>query len=204
MNWILLLLLLLPTNAGAFNGVFIGGGTPVSGGASCDTVLWSNTISGTSDVDINDNEYYKYVGQPIVPTVDRTICKVEFYVSLKAGDITTKTFRAFITEEILNEMTNPVEADNSVLGDNDWGPLGTGTPVEFTWADGYTMIAGIEYAITISMDGVADASNYAELEVTPTTTAFPGGEPTTRWRTFDALSSGIAAGTQAKMVVYEN
>ena len=172
-----LIFLFAPSQIWAF-GVQQGiSGAVAGGGGSCDTVVWSNTTAGTSDFDINDNEFYYIVGNRVTPASETTVCKVDFYISYKAGDISGKTFRAFIYTTSVDALNSGTEADSTVSGNNSWSDSSnsTGTVVSFEWSGGYTMSGSTEYAIVVRMDGAADTSNYAELEYS-TSTAFPGGE----------------------------
>lgn len=204
---LILLLLLAPAQSWAWMGVHVAGSGVVAAGAACDAEF-TNTTVGTADLDIHDdatsNDAYKYVGQYITPASNVTICRVDFYISYKAGDISGKTFRAYISTlgagSALDTMT---EADATVAGNNSWEAAAnsTGTAVTFEWDAGYAMTASTEYAIVVTMDGAADASNYAELEYSVSSSIPGAGATAARWNSLFA-ESGAVPSNQVKMVIY--
>ena len=170
----------------------------LAAGGGCTTALWTNTGATNGDLDIKDSATYTFVGQQIEDSTQRIICKVAFYLSYKAGDISGKTFRAYFYTTSTDDLDSGSEADDTVTGSNDWGPVGTGTAVTFEWATGYTLSANTVYAVVITMDGEPDASNYAEMEHT-NNGVIPGGCS----NYYDA--TGVEKGPadrDAKMILY--
>lgn len=185
--------------AGTICNVVVGG--VAAPAAECTTALWTNSGTGTTDLDINDDANLTYVGQVIQDTVSHTICKVEVWVSYKAGDISGKTFRAYFAPMNVNALTlaSAVEATNTVTGSNSWDPStnSTGTKVTFNFA-GYTLTANTKYAFYITCDGAADASNYAELEISADANV-PGGTQQS-WKSDGSLQAG--SGNDIKAIYY--
>ena len=134
------------------------------GGAGCDTALWDNSSgSPVGDLDITDSIGTVYVGQEFEDTSAHTICKVTVYVTYRGGDISGKTFSAYLVPTASNgyiNTANLVEADSTVTGSNDWNE----TAISFTWSTGYVVAANTSTAFVVTMNGGVDTVNYAELE----------------------------------------
>lgn len=169
--------------------------------ASC-MAEYSNTTVGTTDHDINDmvDGSMAFCGSTVTPTSTISVCKVDFYISYKAGDISGKTFQAYLCTVSGGNLDVMTEADATVTGSNSWADasLSIGTAVSFEWAAGYSMTSGTEYAVVVTMDS-ADASNYAELE-NSTSTDIPGGSAEA-WKADKTTSTGTP-NNQVKMVIY--
>jgi len=194
---ILLSLCFLFTQAYAFNPLVVCPGAVASGG-SCDTVVWENGAAVTGDLDIHDNTFLAYIGQVIQDTTTKTICKVVFVVTHKTGDISGKTFRAYIVPLDYNDdfdVGDLTEADATVTGSNSWSL----SSVSFEWSAGYTFTANENYGVMIYMDGAADASNYAEFEGTSTDN-IPGGSAS-YWN--ETGGEGGPAAADGKVTLYE-
>ncbi len=169
------------------------------GGGGCDTVLYSNTTATEADMDINDGSGFKYVGNSFTPAGAETICKATFYVSYKTGDISAKTFRAYLCTVTGNDLNVLTEADSTVTGSNAWSD----TPIDFEWSAGYSVSGSTEYVIIITMGATgvedSDGSNYAELEYS-TSTAFPSGV-LSRYSA-DKSRNGTVSGSLGRVILY--
>lgn len=181
-----------------------------AGGATCETALWTNTGTPTGDSDINDIDGSKFAGQIFEDTEEtRTICKVTCYISWKAGDISTKTYRAYIqnisdTTMRFTPGSGGTQSDNDVVcsatkcGFADAG--GEGTAVTFTFGAGVEVPAGDTYAFIVTEIGAADSTNYAEIEYIGSTNNVPGGTAAT-WSN-DGQTVGGISGADCKIIIY--
>lgn len=191
---------LIPSTAQTWGVVGLSGG-----GGECTTALWTNSGAGTTDLDINDSVYYQYVGQIINDASTHTFCKVDTWISFKAGDISGKTFRAYFAPVGAGSsltLGSAVEADSAVSGSNSWDNATNSTGTKITWefSGGYTCTGNNTYAFYITMDGSADASNYAELELGDGSDVIPGGG-SARWDS--AGNNRASGGVDIKTILYQ-
>ena len=200
--------LLLPSSASSWGVVGLSAGA--GGGASCETALWTNTGTPSGDFDINDADAACYAGQVFEDTENRTICKVVVYVSWKAGDLTDKTFRGYMIDindgnHKFTPATDRTEADNTISCSATKCALadagGEGTAWTFNFASGFTATANNKYAFAVTMDGDADATNYAELEYIGSSDNVPGG--TAGFWSTDGQAVGETA-SDCKIIFYTN
>jgi len=208
-KYLLLVILLMSSLAWAGSTTVVvgqGGGEP----AACETALWTNTGTPTGDYDINDADAACYAGQIFKDVTNRTICKVVVYVSWRAGDLTGKTFRGYFTDiadgsNRFTPATDLTEADNTVSCSAAKCELadagGEGTAWTFNFSSGFTATANNKYAFVVTMDGAADASNYAELEYIGSSDNVPGGTAGF-WSTDGQTTGGTAS--DIKIVFYTN
>lgn len=165
--------------------------TSAGGGACSDDATPSQSVKsteggGTTLGETTDRYYVGLSGWSDASA--RTICKLRFKLSLGAGSITGKTYKAAIyTMSGLNLDTLVGSASTGVTGNNSWSE----TDVIFTMPD-VVLSASTSYAFVCYMDGTADASNYARFEYDDVSSLVPG--KMAWWNTVFAQDGDVPAG----------
>jgi hypothetical protein len=172
----------------------IEGSTVAAGGASCETAVLTNTASTTTDWDITDSTTYYFVGHHFIDLGStEDICKATFYITQATGDISGKTYTAYIyTIDGAGNLDSLLGTSSGVTGSNSWSD----TAVDFEFSPKVTMSNGTNHAVVVST-GSVDASNYAEMEIS---TSGQIGGLSGRWES-DGTRAG-SSGNDVKIVLY--
>jgi len=137
-----------------------GGGCPADGSPSTNTT----GSTGYAFLPINSAEIYIGQNQWTDDGTPRTICKVGFQLTKNSGDISGKTFTAYIytnysTGNFYINAGSPSATSTGILGTNTW----SGTMVRFSFPTPFTTTANQQYAIVVNC-GAEDGANNVQFD----------------------------------------
>jgi hypothetical protein len=196
----LLLLCFIPANAGIIT-VVNNSSMAVTGGGECSyTPIESNTSATAGDWDIKDTTGYEYIGQDYFQASAKDVCGCAFWLTYKAGDITSKNYYVVIhTISSISTGSEPlltlVGTSDKVAGVNTWND----TKVVFTFSTPVTLSANQAYHFSLTHDAANDQTNYAEAEYS-TDTLSSGYQ---RRHGADKAQTEIATSIDFKFEVYK-
>lgn len=149
-----------------------------SGGGACTLYVQNTTISGGRDVGLQNATFY--AGQRNwSDAAAKTICRLDFALSLANGSITGKTFTARIwTMSGANNLGTNVASSTGVTGSNGW----SNTFVEFDFPTPYLTTGSTSYGLTVD-SGAVDGTNNATCRFNSSDTGLAG--------TFDRWSNAL-------------
>lgn len=120
--------------------------------------LGESASSGANGIEVGDLPIRYHIGQYQWQNASsRCICKVSFFLTKSAGDISSKTYSSTIHLVPTADFGTLLGTSANVNGNNSW----SATEVEFAFSPCVTVDAATNIAITISPNQAADGSNYA-------------------------------------------
>lgn len=163
MKLLLFIIALVALSAGGQNltlsdGAFVGSlGPAVAGSASCPSDGSPDVTSdGASTQIITDSDAYRFHGAFYTPAATKQLCKVGFKLKTGAGDVSAKTYTAYVYSLSGTTLDTVLATSSAVAGTAIPGTAGT---VIFTFSGNPTLTGGTQYAIVVS-SGETDAVNY--------------------------------------------
>ena len=135
----------------------------VIGGAGCTTIYDSNYTATSTVYPIGQTSGDVYGGQySYVPASNVSICGVALYMT-KAGDISGKTYTAYIYSSAANSFTpgSPIGTSDTIAGNNSW----SSTEVKFTFSSTVAITTSGTYVYVVKCNQAADAANYVQFDL---------------------------------------
>ncbi len=184
---ILCLILSYTTSVAWMGPVMIGGSTS---GASCSASTHAESTTDTNDIAVGNADDFYYVGQTITSAPPHTVCQIKFRCGAITGDISAKTFTAYMYNMAGGATITP-GSPNCTSDTVSGATLSVDSWFTFAFSPACSFgDSSDNWAIVVSMDE-ADGSNYASVTYgSPDDDS--GHSKYTRW-----VSAGTLAATNA-------
>lgn len=132
------------------------------------TLVYDCYTASNFNTDIGVSTSEKYIGTFYNDASARNLSKITFKMTKGGGSITGKTYKARLWSLSGTALDTELAVSSGVSGDDVWNA----TSVDFIFVSPFTTTGGTAYAITISEEGSADATNFAYVAYNST-----GGMP---------------------------
>lgn len=176
------------------NGAMVNNSTQVASSCPSTPSEQNTTTNGQNNFGLNVNNYYS--GQRAWSNAAaKTICRLDFQLSLANGSLTGKTFTARIWTLTGTSLNVNVATSTGVVGSNGW----SATWVQFDFPTPYLTTGGVSYGLTID-SGTPDAANNAALLKNTTDTGLSGSNE--NWNDAGVFQSGAAEESCLRIYYY--